>query len=118
VAEARAAPSVAAVAAVNGMPGSQVHLDARGRIPNNVVYRDFVNETVALNLNTGTYHGLNPTAGRMLQAIERAATLGEAVDHLVSEYGWDRATVEADLLELCRTLADSGLLDIQRGAPG
>jgi hypothetical protein len=92
--------------------GSELSLDARARVPSNVVYRDFVNETVVLNLNTGTYHGLNPTAGRMLQAVEAADRLHEAAAKLVDEFGWELAVVERDLLELCRTLVDSGLLEL------
>ena len=34
------------------------------KLPQHVVYRDFVSETVLLNIQTGKYHGLNPTAGR------------------------------------------------------
>ena len=34
--------------------------------PQHVVYRSFPSETVVLNLQTGSYHGLNATAGRML----------------------------------------------------
>ena len=84
-------------------------------MPQDVVYRDFVNETVMLNLSTGTYHGLNPTAGRMLLAIDRAETLREAAAQLASEHDWDLATVETDLVGLCNTLAESGLIDIQVG---
>jgi len=94
------------------MTQTDVTLDMRGRVPNNVVYRDFVNETVVLNLNTGTYHGLNPTAGRMLQAIERADSLREAAARLAADYAWDLATVQADLVDLCRTLAHRGLLEL------
>ena len=89
----------------------------RGRVPNNVVYRDFVNETVVLNLNTGTYHGLNPTAGRMLQAVERSDTLREAAAQLAADYGWDLPSVETDLVDLCQALADRGLLEIEDGGP-
>ena len=92
-------------------------LDARGRVPQHVVYRDFVNETVVLNLTTGTYHGLNPTAGRMLQAIERAESLREAAARLALDHAWDLPTLERDIVELCRTLADSGLLELVPNAP-
>ena len=34
----------------------------------------FALETVVVNLERGVYHGLNPTAGRMLEALERAST--------------------------------------------
>jgi hypothetical protein len=93
----------------------RVSLETRSRVASNVVYRDFVNETVVLNLNTGTYHGLNPTAGRMLQAVEQADTLREAAARLAADNAWDLPTVETDLVELCKTLADSGLLEIEHG---
>ena len=88
-------------------------LNMRGRVPQHVVYRDFVNETVVLNLQTGTYHGLNPTAGRMLVAVENARDLREAAAQVASDYGWDLETVERDLGELCQTLAASGLLELK-----
>jgi hypothetical protein len=94
-----------------------IRLEANVRVPGNVVYRDFVNETVVLNLNTGTYHGLNPTAGRMLQAVERADTLREAAAQLATDYAWDLPTVERDLLDLCQTLADGGLLELVEAQP-
>src|SRR5665213_2894151 len=105
----------AQAAAGKKIPNQDLSLDVRGRVPNNVVYRDFVNETVILNLNTGTYHGLNPTAGRMLQAVERSDTLREAAAKLATEYGWDLPRVETDLAGLCQTLANSGLLEIEDG---
>jgi len=100
---------------LTNLPEQELSLDARGQVPNHVVYRDFVNETVVLNLKTGTYHGLNPTAGRMLRAVERFSTLREAAAQLAADNGWDLETVETDLVGLCRTLADSGLLEIEEG---
>jgi hypothetical protein len=92
-------------------------LDAQARVPQHVVYREFVNETVMLNLQTGTYHGLNPTAGRMIMALERAETLREAASKLAGENGWELATVEHDLLGLCQRLAESGLIELSRDHP-
>jgi hypothetical protein len=86
-------------------------LAANGRVPEHVVYREFVNETVVLNLQTGTYHGLNRTAGRMLDAVERTTSLREAAAQVAGEHGWDLATVEEDLVGLCQTLAERGLLE-------
>ena len=59
---------------------------ATARVPAHVVYRMFAQETVVLNLNTGRYHGLNPTAGTMLTALERHATVGEAAAWLAAHY--------------------------------
>ena len=92
-------------------------LDEQARVPQHVVYRDFVNETVVLNLQTGTYHGLNPTAGRMLQAVERAGSIRDAAAQLATDYAWDLPTVENDLVQLCQTLVTDGLLQFQDGGP-
>ena len=91
-------------------------LDAEVRVPDHVVYRDFVNETVVLNLQTGTYHGLNRTAGVMLTALSSGATVRQAAAEVAEANDWDRAVVERDIVDLCRTLSESGLVDISGGA--
>ncbi|HZT91505.1 MAG TPA: PqqD family protein [Gaiellaceae bacterium] len=88
-------------------------LAAKGRVPSHVVYRDFVEETVILNLLTGTYHGLNRTAGAMLAALEQADSVEQAIDDLSRSKNWDREIVSRDMLGLCRDLATSGLIEIR-----
>ena len=90
----------------------QALLASRARLPQHVVHRSFVAETVVLNLRTGKYHGLNPTAGRMLEAIDSAATVKAAVPELCGEYGVGEEQVESDLLALCRGLLERGLIDV------
>jgi hypothetical protein len=85
-------------------------LEARARLPQHVVYRGFVAETVVLNLRTGKYHGLNPTAGRMLEALDEAPTVGSAVPALADEYGLEQDQIRADLLALARGLLERGLI--------
>jgi hypothetical protein len=80
------------------------------RVPDHVVYRTFAKETVALNLQSGTYHGLNPTAGRMLEVLGRSETVGAAADTLAAEFGRPRDEIRADLHEFCRQLLDRGLI--------
>lgn len=87
-------------------------LAAKLRLPEHVVHRSFVAETVVLNLRTGKYHGLNPTAGRMLEAVEAASAATEAVPTLAQEYGVQPALIEADLRKLCEGLLQRGLLEI------
>lgn len=50
--------------AVDEPPGDLALLAARPPVPDHVVYRAFVDETVVLNLDTGRYHGLNAVGGR------------------------------------------------------
>jgi PqqD family protein of HPr-rel-A system len=87
-------------------------LASRMRLPQHVLHRSFVAETVVLNLRTGKYHGLNPTAGRMLEALAVAPTAGAIVPELAREYGVEPATVEGDLIALCRGLLERGLIEM------
>src|ERR1700743_2490815 len=92
---------------------SEQLLNARLRLPQDVDHRSFVAETVVLNLRTGRYHGLNPTAGTMLDALGEAPSIGAAVPGLAAEFGVDEAQIQADLLALCRGLLERGLIEIE-----
>ncbi|MGD1057500.1 MAG: PqqD family protein [Solirubrobacteraceae bacterium] len=85
-------------------------LETRVRLPQHVVHRSFVAETVVLNLRTGKYHGLNPTAGKMLEALDAAPTVADAVPELTAEYGIDREQIQRDLLTLARGLLERELI--------
>ncbi len=94
-------------------PTDQTLLASRARLPQHVVHRGFVAETVVLNLRTGKYHGLNPTAGRMLDALEVAPTVAAAIPGLAEEFGVGADQLQADLLVLCRGLLERGLIEIE-----
>ncbi len=98
-------------------PSTAELLAARLRLPQHVVHRGFVTETVVLNLHTGKYHGLNPTAGRMLEALDAAPTAGAAVPELAREYGVEPAQIESDLIALCQGLLERGLIEIVDADP-
>jgi hypothetical protein len=89
-------------------------LAAKVKVPTHVTYRRFPSETVALNLETGKYHGLNVTAGRMLEELEQAASVAEALDVLDRSYDQPRELLERDMCELCRQLLERGLIEIER----
>jgi Coenzyme PQQ synthesis protein D (PqqD) len=92
---------------------NQRMLAARVRVPDHVVYRWFEAETLLLNLNTGQYHGLNPTAGRMLQLLEETdGRIGEAAGRLAAEYEANEAEITTDMVELCSQLAERGLVEV------
>jgi Coenzyme PQQ synthesis protein D (PqqD) len=98
-------------------PSDQELLSARVRLPQHVVHRSFVAETVVLNLRTGKYHGLNPTAGKMLEALAAAPTAGTTVPELASEYGVEPGKLESDLIALCQGLLQRGLIEIVDADP-
>jgi hypothetical protein len=91
-------------------------LAANMKVPQHVVYRSFPAETVVLNLETGKYHGLNTTAGQMLEALEQAACVRDAAVALSERYEQEQSTIERDLCELCQSLLERGLIETDGGA--
>jgi len=87
-------------------------LDSYAHVPDHVVFRSFVAETVVLNLQTGKYHGLNPTGGRMLEVLDGGQTPREAADRLAGEFARPVEEIQADLLEFVGDLHGRGLLSI------
>ncbi len=98
-------------------PRNASMLAEKARLPAHAVYRAFVKETVILNLQSGTYHGLNPTGGRMLEALERAPTVGEAAGRLAEEYGQPLEDIERDLCDFCSDLLERGLIELESPEP-
>src|SRR3954469_21085357 len=93
-------------------------LDAIVVIPGHVVYRDFASETVLLNIETGTYHGLNPVAGRMLETLDRVGRVRDAIPMLAAEFEQPIDVIERDLAALCDGLLQRGLLEVRPAADG
>jgi hypothetical protein len=83
------------------------------KVPRHVVYRSFPSETVVLNLETGKYHGLNATAGAMLDALESAPSVSDAASTLASRYAQPRDIIEKDMCDLCNTLLERGLIEVE-----
>jgi Coenzyme PQQ synthesis protein D (PqqD) len=104
---------VSAQAATNGTAHvSKELLAAHIRVPDHIVYRTFVRETVVLNLATGRYHGINPTGGRILDLLIDDATLGSAAQVLAEEYQRPLADVERDVCTFCEELRERGLIEV------
>jgi len=88
----------------------------RVTIPDHVVFRTFVEETVVLNLETGTYHGLNRTAGRMLELLGELGELDSVTGRIVEETGEDPSRVATDLQAFCDSLAEKRLIEVVTGS--
>ena len=82
------------------------------RVPEHVVYRDFAEQTVALNLHTGRYHGLNETAGaRCSRRCARRRPSRRPPSASRRRGTSIRGVLLADLLELCDGLESRGLIE-------
>jgi hypothetical protein len=77
-----------------------------------VAWRAFPTETVLLNLQTGRYHGLNLSGGRMFEVLSECGDLHRTAARLAEEVGEPLETVTEDLHHLCVDLIDRGLLEV------
>ena len=93
-------------------PALAAVLRARVSIPDHVVFRSFVQETVLLNLQTGRYHGVNPTGGRMLEVLQQRGSVAVAAEQLAQEYGQPLEEIQRDLCGFCADLAKRGLIEV------
>jgi hypothetical protein len=81
------------------------------RIPDQVATRKIGDETILLNLETGTYFGLDPVGSRFLELLEQNGKLAAAYTAMLAEFDVSPKTLEADLLRLSEEMCAKGLLE-------
>jgi hypothetical protein len=77
-----------------------------------VLAREVGGEMVLLDVDLGTYYGLNEVGTRAWSLLAEGASVGELEERLLVEFEVDRATLAADLHGLLRDLAEHGLIDV------
>jgi hypothetical protein len=92
-------------------------LSDKAGIPEQVMARQLGEETVILDLGSGTYFGLEEAGSRIWQLLTEGKTLGEVCDAVLEEYDVEREVLECDVLELTQQLRRQGLLTIDRQSP-
>ena len=85
-------------------------LDTRLSIPPQVMSRLVGDETVLLDLESGTYFGLDGVGQRIWESVGKGLTLGEIAVVIVAEYEVDEATARADVTQFVSDLLARGLL--------
>lgn len=81
-------------------------------IPPQVMARTMGDETVILDLASGTYFGLDPVGTRMWELMGEGKTLAEICEQMLEEYEVSRDDLERDTLRLTQELADQGLVGL------
>jgi Coenzyme PQQ synthesis protein D (PqqD) len=82
------------------------------RIPDQVASRKIGDETVLLNLETGTYFGLDAVGSRFLELLEQNGDLAAAHRAMLQEFEVAPKVLEADLLRLSEEMCAKGLLEV------
>ena len=88
-------------------------LDYALDITPNVITRQVGDETVLLDLNRGTYFGLDPVGARIWELICQDRTLAAISEVIVEEYDTTREIIETDLLQLVADLAAQRLVKVR-----
>ncbi len=82
----------------------------RAHIPQQVMARQVGDETVILNLESGTYYGMDQVGTRIWQLMTEGKTFSEICDMAQVEYDVERQVLKQDVLKLSRELLDQGLI--------
>ncbi|HEY4900312.1 MAG TPA: PqqD family protein [Terriglobales bacterium] len=80
------------------------------RISDQVATRKIGDETILLNLETGTYFGLDAVGSRFVELLEQNGKLAAAHRAMLEEFDVAPEVLEADLLRLSEEMCAKGLL--------
>ncbi|MBK8640060.1 MAG: PqqD family protein [Chromatiaceae bacterium] len=81
-------------------------------IPPQVMARTVGDETVILDLASGTYFGLDPVGARIWELMGEGKTLAEIRDLMLDEYDVSREELERDTLKLAQELMAQGVISL------
>jgi len=87
-------------------------LNNRFAIKPNVMARQVGEETVILDLASGTYFGLDPVGARLWQLMEAGKNLAEICEAMLDEYEVSRGDLERDTINLVEDLMARDLISL------
>jgi len=87
-----------------------MNLSDRFAVPPDVMARQVGEETVILDLASGTYFGLDPVGAHMWQAMVEGKTLAQVCERMLAMYDVSHSDIERDVLALGQSLLDRKLI--------
>ena len=87
-----------------------MNMDSKFAIPPQVMARMVGDETVILDLQSGTYFGLDPIGARIWTLIGEGKSLAEICDTVLAEYDVARDVLERDVRDLVHDLSKRKLI--------
>jgi hypothetical protein len=82
-------------------------------IPDDVAFRKIEDETILLNLETGTYFGLDAVGSRFVELLETSGEIAAAHRVMLREFEVTAEVLEADLLRLAQEMCTKRLLVVE-----
>lgn len=89
-----------------------MNLSDKVTIPTQVMARTVGDETIILDLASGTYYGLDPVGARMWHLMSDGQPLAAVCDTMLDEYEVAREELESDILRLTKDLLAKGLIGL------
>ena len=90
-----------------------MNLSDKVSIPTQVMARTVGDETVILDLASGTYFGLDPIGARIWALMAEGRALTEICTTMLEEYEVEREQLQADVLKLAQDLRAQGLVRLE-----
>ena len=87
----------------------QISLDSSVELSDDAIFREMDGEAVILNLESGTYFGLDPVGTRIWQLVEKHGSLRVVFEQMRQEFDVESEVLERDLLDLVGRFAEKGL---------
>ena len=87
-------------------------LDAKVRVPDEVLFQELPGEAVILHQGTGKYYGLDEVGTRMWVLVTKYGFLEPALHDLLHEYDVTEEKLHHDLLAWVDELAAHDLLEV------
>ena len=87
-----------------------MNLSDKVTVPAQVMAREVGDETVILDLASGTYYGLDPVGARIWQLMAEGQRLTQVCEVMLAEYEVTREDIERDVLALVQTLMERQLV--------
>ena len=84
-------------------------------IPAQVMARQVGEETVILDLASGTYFGLDPVGARIWQLLSEGKTQAEVCESMLGEYEVSQEEIERDLSNVLDAVVEKGLIKLESG---
>jgi hypothetical protein len=94
------------------MAEEEVSLESRVAIGGDVVSRDLEGEAIILNLESGTYFGLDSVGTRIWSLLQEDGSLRRTFELLRQEYDVEPERLKADILRLVEELRSNDLLSV------
>jgi len=89
---------------------SELSLNSRVKVSDDVLFQELQGEAVLLNLKTGVYLGLNQIGTRIWELLQQDGSLSKTVEVLLQEYDVSRDQLTQDLLDLVAQMGKQALL--------